>query len=151
MRSINRLLISVIILFGFTFVGCKKQPKPSMVETHIVDVTPSQGNTILEKEKNNLVVLDVRPAEMFAADHLPHATNLDFCELDFKDQLENLDKNKTYFVYCQIGKRSRQTVDMMKTMGFKKIYHLKDGFIQWQEQGMPAVSSSPYASVLKKN
>jgi rhodanese-related sulfurtransferase len=46
--------------------------------------------------------------------------------------LEELDKDKTYFVYCLAGGRSAQACGIMKQLGFEKVYNLVGGISQWE-------------------
>ena len=78
--------------------------------------------------KKNMVVLDVRTPEEIAGGYIPGAINYNFNDPDFKTKISSLDKNKPYLVYCRSGKRSGKTIDMMKEMGFKRLYELKAGF-----------------------
>ena len=78
--------------------------------------------------KKNMVVLDVRTPEEVAEGAIPGSINYNFNGPDFQQQLASLDKNKPYIVYCRSGKRSGKTIEMMKAMGFKKLYELNAGF-----------------------
>lgn len=78
--------------------------------------------------KKNMVVLDVRTPGEIAEGAIPGAINYNFNGPGFKEQLLALDKNKPYIVYCRSGKRSGKTIEIMKTMGFKKLYELNAGF-----------------------
>ncbi len=96
------------------------------------------GKTISEKKfdrlskKKNTVVLDVRTTDEYKAGHIPHATQIDVLKKDdFKAQIAGLDKNKTYLVYCRSGKRSKDAMNIMKEMGFTKLYDLDGGFTNW--------------------
>ena len=44
---------------------------------------------------------------------------------------ENLDKNNEYMIYCMSGNRSRKASLIMKSLGFKVIYHYKNGYKDW--------------------
>ncbi|GAH95493.1 unnamed protein product, partial [marine sediment metagenome] len=58
---------------------------------------------------------------------------------DFREQLNELDKNKAYLVYCRTGGRSKAAVDLMKELGFGQIYNISDGINDWKKEGMPTV------------
>lgn len=88
------------------------------------------------KEPNS-VILDVRTPEEVNAGIIPGAKVIDFRTSDFASKIGQLDKNKTYFVYCKAGGRSSRTVDMMKNAGFKHIYELDGGFDDWVNAGYP--------------
>ena len=78
--------------------------------------------------KKNMVVLDVRTPEEVAEGAIPGSVNYNFNGPDFHEQLLSMDKENPYFVYCRSGKRSGKTIEMMKSMGFKRLYELNAGF-----------------------
>lgn len=80
---------------------------------------------------DQVVVLDVRTPEEFAQGHLKNARLLNFYDKSFAEQLDKLDKNKTYLVYCHAGGRSAQAAQMMIDKGFTAVYHLPEGFSKW--------------------
>lgn len=45
--------------------------------------------------------------------------------------LEELDKNKNYYVYCAAGVRSAQACGIMSQLGFETTYNLLGGMSQW--------------------
>jgi len=85
------------------------------------------------------VLLDVRTPEEVAEGIIPGARVLDFKATDFDQQIDSLDKSKTYFVYCASGGRSGKTVDLMKTKGFENVYGLDGGMGAWKAEGLETV------------
>ena len=54
------------------------------------------------------VVMDVRRPSEYAEGHLADAVNLDWLDqAAFRKGLEQLDKGRTYYIYCRRGRRSR--------------------------------------------
>lgn len=81
----------------------------------------------------NVVILDVRASYEFDEGHIPGAKNIDiYLGQDFINELEVLDKNKDYYVYCKSGGRSGQACAIMKQLGFTKVYNLIGGITEWQ-------------------
>ncbi len=85
----------------------------------------------------NPLVLDVRTPEEFNAGHLNNAINIDFESSDFDQQVAQLDKTKTYAVYCFSGARSNKAMNKMQSLGFKNIYGLDGGIKAWQSADFP--------------
>jgi phage shock protein E len=86
------------------------------------------------------VVLDVRTPEEVAEGVIAEAKVIDYKNSDFDQQIESLDKEKPYFVYCASGGRSGKTASLMKEKGFKNVYSLEGGLTAWKEQGLEVVN-----------
>ena len=98
----------------------------------MADLTQQEWITKLEAD-NNAVVLDVRTPEEVAQGIIPNAKHIDiFKGQGFIDEVQQLDKTKTYFVYCKAGARSGQACAVMNQLGFNQTYNLLGGFGQWQ-------------------
>ncbi|MFI2743846.1 rhodanese-like domain-containing protein [Zhouia sp. PK063] len=98
----------------------------------MADLTQEEWASQLATD-DNAFVLDVRTEEEVAEGFIPTATNLDIYEGQaFVDELEKLDKSKTYYVYCRSGKRSAQACSIMHGLGFEKTYNLLGGFMEWE-------------------
>tara|TARA_B100000900_G_scaffold372894_1_gene353108 strand:- start:2362 stop:2670 length:309 start_codon:yes stop_codon:yes gene_type:complete len=78
------------------------------------------------------VVLDVRTTDEFETSRIPNSINIDFYNpQNFISELEKLDKEITYYIYCRTGARSANSCVIMNEMGFKKTYNLLGGIVEW--------------------
>jgi len=91
--------------------------------------------------ESGVVTLDVRTPGEFMTGHIEDAQNIDFESGSFKSDIESLDKNGTYAVYCRSGNRSGQAVAIMHEAGFHNVYNLEGGVIDWTAQGMALVNN----------
>ena len=73
-------------------------------------------------------LIDVRTPEEYSAGHYEGAEMIDFYSPDFASKLSALDKDAQYFIYCRSGSRSGQTLELMRSLGFSKVYNLAGGF-----------------------
>ncbi len=81
----------------------------------------------------NAVILDVRTPEEVEEGFIPGAIHLDIYRgQEFLDELEKLDKEKHYYVYCRSGNRSGQACALMHNAGFSTCYNLLGGFMEWE-------------------
>lgn len=78
-------------------------------------------------EKNDGVIIDVRTKGEFAGGHVSDAILIDVNDSSFKDKVNQLDKNKKYYVYCKSGIRSSRAVDIMNDAGFTNICNIEGG------------------------
>ena len=75
------------------------------------------------------VILDVRRADEIQEGRLPEAIHIDYFSADLVDQLEVLDHDVPYFVYCRSGRRSLRVCALMRNAGFKEVHNLDGGLI----------------------
>jgi len=106
----------------------------------IETVSPAEAAGIVGEGRPDLVVLDVRTAEEFAAWHLADAVNLDYYAAGFADELAALDRDLPYLLYCRTGNRSAQVREMMRGLGFTEVHDLGDGIVAWVEAGGAVVA-----------
>ncbi len=125
---INLLVLSIILLSA-----CNSNQKTAVQTDHIFkDVTKAEANGLIAKKKN-LVFLDVRTDEEIAKGHINGAVKIDFYQGNFKEELNKLDKNTPYLVYCRSGGRSGKTLKIMQNQGFVEAYNLLGGYSEWKE------------------
>lgn len=86
------------------------------------------------KQDGDAVLLDVRtPMENNQA-RIPNSKLIDISSPSFLDEIESLDKSKSYYVYCRSGNRSYHAGVAMLKMGFENVYNLAPGIIGWKGQ-----------------
>jgi phage shock protein E len=83
-------------------------------------------------EGSKYIILDVRTKEEFFEGHIINSLNIDIYNKDFREKINSLDRQKTYFVYCRSGHRSHSAVKFMHNIGFDQVYNLKGGIIEWK-------------------
>lgn len=83
------------------------------------------------KAEKEAVLLDVRTKAEHKEEHIPGSKLIDIYSPDFQSQIEKLDKNKAYYVYCRSGSRSGSAMKLMNKMGFEKVFNLAGGIMSW--------------------
>lgn len=73
------------------------------------------------------ICLDVRTPGEFNSGHIDRARNINYLSENLPDLLEELDPEKTYYIYCRTSRRSIRVCILLKNMGFKNIYNLEEG------------------------
>ena len=108
-------------------------------EREFEEMEPKEVFTILEKHRDNpdFVILDVRTPEEYDGGHIENAYLLNFRSDSFKDELEKMDKNKKYYVYCRTGRRSRKAVKLMKERGYNEAHNVIGGIDKWKRNRLP--------------
>lgn len=94
------------------------------------------------KQTPNPQVIDVRTTGEFIQSHIKNALNIDINSNDFQQKVANLNKNKAVFVYCLSGSRSSYALRILSSMGFKEIYNLSGGMMQWRSANLSETSDN---------
>lgn len=114
-----------------------------LVNTYLTvkdDLEPIPRSELLERARDGLVtVLDVRPAEEYAAGHVPGAVNIPLQELE--DRLQELNQegeNREIVAYCR-GPHCILAFDAVARLREKGMTarRLEDGYPEWQVAGLP--------------
>jgi len=100
----------------------------------IKNIEPSELKTVLD---NNIQLVDVRTPNEFKSGHIKGSVNMNYYDQDFSTQIDKLDKLKPIYVYCRSGVRSKYSSEILKKLGFKKIYNLKGGILNWNTNNLP--------------
>ena len=103
-------------------------------------VTAQEGAEIQNNPPEDLVILDVRTPEEFAAGHLEGAIMVDFYSQDFADRIAELDPDVPYLLYCNSGNRSGQTVPLLEELGFNDVADVDGGIQAWLSNDLPTVT-----------
>lgn len=106
------------------------------------DLEPLARQELLARVRDGLVtVLDVRPAEEYAAGHVPGAINVPLSELE--KHLQALDPDQEIVAYCR-GPHcvlAFEAVDRLRSRGLRA-RRLEDGYPEWKHAGLPVESES---------
>ena len=101
------------------------------------ELAPVDRHAILSKAKHGeVVVIDVRPEEEYAAGHLPYARSIPLTEL--KKRLADLPRRKQIAAYCRgpFCMMAKDAVALLRQRGFNAV-RLEDGVAEWLSAGLP--------------
>lgn len=104
---------------------------------HKDELEPVPARELLQRAKKGLVtVLDVRPAEEYAAGHVPGAINIPIHELE--KRLKELPKRREIIAYCRgpYCLMSYDAVALLRKKGMKA-RRMQAGLPEWREAGFP--------------
>lgn len=125
----------LFFVFGLTillfFTACKENSTAQEIRV----ISPKEVYDAVSESKN-LQLIDVRTQDEYGEDHLETAQNICVTDDDFKEKVAKLDKAEPVYLYCRSGKRSARAAQIMKEMGFKEIYDMEGGFLNWDSQGL---------------
>ncbi|MBK8492904.1 MAG: choice-of-anchor D domain-containing protein [Saprospirales bacterium] len=129
---------NITILFGmlvFSFHVFAQDPI-------FVQLPALQCDSLIQANVNNpnFVILDVRTPGEYNPQHLEGAINRNFFDADFLEQLDQLNKQKTYLIHCKSGSRSGSAFISMQSMGFVEVYNMIGGINAWNSQSLPTTA-----------
>jgi rhodanese-related sulfurtransferase len=114
-----------------------------VVDTYLGDrdgMAPVGRDELLERARaGDVVVLDVRPAEEFAAGHIAGALSIPVGELE--ERLKELPKRREVVAYCRgpYCVYADEAVALLRKSG-RKARRLHEGFPEWRAAGLPVAS-----------
>jgi len=126
-----RRLGATLLVAGALLTACG-----STTDTVSELVPPTVAADVLE-DQADAIVLDVRTPEEYADARIAGAINVDYYASDFKDQVDELDKDATYILYCRSGNRSEDANRIMRDLGFAEVYEVDGGIVAWDGAGLP--------------
>jgi len=98
-------------------------------------------NLIQDNQNNSdFVILDIRTPQEYATGFIEDAVNIDYYATIFRDDIDKLDKDKTYLVYCRTANRSGQAMSTFNDLGFTDVYDMQGGIVAWQAAGYSVVA-----------
>ncbi|RPA70255.1 rhodanese-like domain-containing protein [Cyclobacteriaceae bacterium YHN15] len=137
-------LKTAFLLFTITliFLSCNQSktevnsiPKSVETDTFIKNVDSKTFKNLIDSGQG--IVLDVRTLGEVSQGHIPNATVADIYQRDFVEKINQLPKDKEVYVYCTVGARSSQAAQVLINNGFKKVYNLNGGIIDWTRNAYP--------------
>lgn len=90
-------------------------------------ITSTEAQDLL---KNDAILIDVRSAEEYSKFYIKDSINV---PLDNIQELPDLieDKETVIILYCQTGERSKEAAKKLAKLGYKNLYSLDGGLINW--------------------
>ena len=93
-------------------------------------------NKMIKNDKS-AIIIDVRTPEEFNNGHLRNSLNVNWFDENFDENLKIFNKDLPVFVYCLSGGRSSKANEKIQSLGFKKVYELDGGILEWRKNKLP--------------
>ncbi len=110
-------------------------PRWTLIKQQLNNLPPAQFLAQVAA-RPDAILIDVRTPEEFDDFHLPNARLFNYLSAEHWDELEPLDREVTYFVYCRSGRRSLRTCILMQNGGFTDVYNLDGGLNTMHAQNL---------------
>lgn len=132
MKIATKTLVGAVIFSTVLLAGCSSSS--GTLET----VSPDAAAIVISEESSE-IILDIRTPEEFSEGIIEGAINIDFYEPTFAADLDALDKDVHYVVYCRSGNRSGQAMSTFEDLGFANITEIDGGIVDWYAAGHDVV------------
>ncbi|MFQ3633584.1 rhodanese-like domain-containing protein [Roseiflexus sp.] len=142
MKHLTFLLLIVATLVLSACAGAPAAPAPvaPVVQSSTIDVATLPINVDVATvhalmERDNVVLLDVREPDEYAAGHIPGVRLMPMGTVP--SRLSDIPTDKTVIVTCRSGNRSGQITDFLRSNGFTNVHNMQGGILAWQRAGYP--------------
>jgi rhodanese-related sulfurtransferase len=98
-------------------------------------VNTLQATQLMNRE--DALVVDLRPAAEFAAGHILGARNIPLADLEKRAGELDKHKAKPVILHCKDGNRAGAGVALLRKNGFGNVVNLTGGYGAWQQAGLP--------------
>ena len=116
------------ILIFFTIFSC------SLINNE--SINQMNSDELIEFiELNDAILVDVRTEDEYNSGYIESSLNIDYFSNEFSVNADKLDKTIPIILYCRSGKRSSMSANKISKLGFKEIYNLEGGILEWIEEG----------------
>lgn len=125
----KKITLLMLLLIGFGSISKAQTPAYK-------NVNAAEFKKLIEKK--NGMLIDLRTPDEIKKGKIKGAVEIDYLGTDFEAKLNQLDKKKTYYIYCAGGGRSADCAELMISKGFTNVYNLQKGFAEWKKAGFEA-------------
>jgi rhodanese-related sulfurtransferase len=87
--------------------------------------------------RDDALVVDLRPAAEFAGGHILGARNIPLADLERRAGELDKHKAKPLIVHCGDGNRAGGGAALLRKHGFANVLNLSGGYAAWQQAGLP--------------
>ena len=104
-------------------------------------ISVKEAYSFLQKHSGDkdVVLLDVRTKLEYDSLHIENSVLTDYSQPNFPEEIEKLDRNKTYLIYDKTDRKSSNTFELMKELRFKDVHVIIGGIEAWEKENLPLV------------
>ena len=125
-----KMIRYIYIFFIVNLFSCNENKSNSNL------ISANDFNKMIRNDKS-AIIIDVRTPEEFNKGHLRNSLNVNWFDENFDENLKIFNKNLPVFVYCLSGGRSSKANEKIQSLGFKNVYELDGGILEWRKNKLP--------------
>ena len=150
MKMRGAIFVAIVVMLfhaGIIFAGTKDGEKAFLADlkkaipsNKIVSVDDLHKTwEAIQAGKSKAVIIDVRTHDEFDAGHIKGSNNIDSGHAYTIPKKIN-DENQEIWVFCRTQHRASYFVSMLYNYGYKNVYLVEGGIVDWIEKGYPLVN-----------
>jgi len=97
-------------------------------------ISPKQASVMHAEQK--AVIVDVREDSEWNEQHIPGAIHIPLAQLNGRISELNQYKDTPVITQCKAGGRSAKALEVLKSVGFTKVYNMDGGIMAWDKAGL---------------
>ncbi|GIK57764.1 MAG: hypothetical protein BroJett015_34270 [Chloroflexota bacterium] len=136
---IKKLVLLMVLLTAVLLTACGGSATTSVVSADVnpatLPATVDVKTVAAVKERDDVVLLDVREQWEYDEGHIPGVTLIPMNEV--ASRLSEIPTDKEVIVTCRSGNRSGQIADFLRAQGFDNVHNMQGGIIAWEAAGLP--------------
>lgn len=125
----------LVLIFGLVIASLSVSCQETNQSKDIQVISPQEVRDAVFDD-NSHQLIDVRTVDEFKEGHLKNAQNICVTDGDFEENVAKLDKDQPVYLYCRSGKRSAKAAEILKDLGFKEIYDMDGGILNWKSENL---------------
>jgi phage shock protein E len=133
-------LYTLLLVIAMAIAGCGgDQAAPPAQQAEVAQQTEALPVNIDAKtlndirDRDDIVIIDVREEWEYAEGHVPGATLLPLGQIP--DRLSDIPTDKTVVAVCRSGNRSNQATQFLRQQGFDNVHNMQGGMLAWDKAG----------------
>ncbi|HNR88194.1 MAG TPA: rhodanese-like domain-containing protein [Spirochaetota bacterium] len=112
--AVGSLIAVYLLIIAPSFVG-RTGPDCAMLKQY---VDPAALKTLTERPREDIWIIDVRPASAYRAGHIPTARS--FPSPEIESRMAELPREKYLIIYCETGGRVEAVIRKLKRHGYTR-------------------------------
>lgn len=116
----------IILLMGYGNV----QAETGLIES----ISPKEASVMSIEQK--AVIIDVREDSEWNEQHNPGANHIPLAQLNGRISELKQYKDTPVITQCKVGGRSAKALEVLKSVGFTKVYNIDGGIMAWDKAGL---------------
>lgn len=109
-------------------------------------ISPTTASTMLNNERENCILVDVRSAAEFNNLHAQPAVHIPLERITSPESVSRL-RNKKILCICQSGTRGRKAVEALVCQGLTDAVNVEGGTTAWDNENLPIIRGKQSVSI----